>query len=383
MSPRGRRVQGEGSIFQKCETRYGCPPKQDGTRPRHNCRGRWFAVVDLGPVGGRRVRKTVSAATKKELLPKFNALRAEVSSGVITSDNTVAEWMTYWLDNVVGRRNRPSTMRNYRSKSDNWIVKHLGAYRLAKLQPQHIRALYQTMEDQGKAASVKHVHTLLGSALEQAVKDRVLPYNPVRSVVVTKVEKVQQPKFTLVEAQMILRALDGHPEQARWTVALLSGLRQGEALGLRWEDVDLDAGTLRVERAAQRVTGQGIVLVKPKTLSSVRTRPMVAPVAFALAAMPGPRAGFVFGDGDKPLDQKADSLRWHAMLEAAGAPDKPLKAARATTASLLMEAGVPPKVIAEIMGHAQVATTEGFYMMGDDSQYRAANRALEQLLALG
>ena len=120
----GRRGHGEGSVYQRASD------------------GRWMGVIDLGWQGGKRVRKTVSAKAKGDVLTKMRALARNMDAGVLTDSTTVAEWMTYWLDEVAGVKNRPNTMRSYRSKTKRWIVPHLGKHRLDGLRPEHVRRLY-------------------------------------------------------------------------------------------------------------------------------------------------------------------------------------------------------------------------------------------------
>lgn len=358
---RARRHRGEGGIYQRKD-------------------GRWVGAIDLGKVGGKRVRKTVTAPTLKELRPKFRKLQQQVQAGVLTDDMSVAEWMEHWLDLVAVERVRPTTMRTYRSKNRTWVVPHLGNIRLDRLRPDHIRALYATMREEGKSDSTRHhVHSMLSRALKVAERDGRIPFNPAERIDPPALGTNTRGKLTLPEARAVLGALDGGQEAARWTLALLAGLRQGEALGLRWEDVDLEAGVIHVRQAAQRLGGQGIVVAPLKSRSSERDIPMVTPVRFALAHTEGERTGFVFG-GDKPLDAKKDWEAWRDLLAKAKVPHRPPHAARATTASLLDEAGVSPKIIAEIMGHAQVAVTQKSYISGDERVHANAMGALEALV---
>lgn len=361
-----RRVRGEGSIYQRTD-------------------GRWVGAVDLGWVGAppnrRRVRRTVTAATLRELRPKLKRLKAELAAGVITDESTVGQWLDYWLTKVVEpSETKPSTVRSYRGLVENWLKPQIGHHRLDRLRPEHVRALYAAMAEAGKSDGTRHnAHSVLHRALTVALHDGRIPYNPADRVAPPPASKGSHGKFTLAEAKRLLHALDGRGDAARWTCALLAGLRQGEALGLTWADVDLEAGLIRVERAAQRVVGEGVQLVPLKSAASRRYVPMVGPVAYTLAAMPG-RDGFVFGCGDRPADSKDDWEAWRDLLADVGLPHRPMHAARATTASLLAEAGVHPKIIAEILGHASVQVTDRHYVHGDTVMHRDAMEAVAALL---
>ncbi|HEY0890480.1 MAG TPA: site-specific integrase [Nocardioides sp.] len=360
-----RRLRGEGSVYQR---------ESDG---------RWVGVVDLGWVGGKRVRKTVTAKTLKELRPKFNALKKQIDQGVMADDATVETWMKHWMAEVAGKKVRPSTLNTYQTYIDKWIVPHLGKRRLDKLRPDHVRALYSVMEAEGKSdATRRQVHAILRRALVVAERDGRIASNPAAKVDAPPVGKGSHGKFTLPEAKKILdvlRKMDDEPlGRARWAVALLAGLRQGEALGLRWTDIDFTNEVIQVRRAAQRIRGEGIQLVPLKSKSSERDVPMVAPVLAALRAVTE-REGFVFGP-DKPKDPRRDWHEWRQLLERAEVPMLPLHAARATTASLLSEAGVPDKTIAEILGHSQVIITQKHYIHGDPEIHRAAMGRMGELL---
>jgi integrase len=340
-------------------------------------------VVDLGWVAGKRVRKTCTAATLKDLRPKFKALKQSIEDGVIPDDATVEQWMRHWLEHEVDRKLRPQTARGYRQYAENWIIPHLGKRRLDKLKPDHIEALYAAMADAGKAdATRRQVHAILRRALVVAERQKKIAWNPAAKVDPPSVGKGSHGKFTLPEALAILAVLDSPGVRgSRWACALLAGLRQGEALGLRWEDVDFERNVLVIERAVQQIPGKGLQVVGLKSEKSYRAVPMVDPVRAALWAE-RKSSGFVFGDGEKPPAPRIDYGAWRKVLALSGVDPKPLHAARATTASLLMEAGVSEKLIAEILGHSQVIITRKHYLHGDDRMHRDAMTSLNTLLGL-
>lgn len=376
-----RRTRGEGGIYQRC-TQGVCPDPVDGERPEHKCAGTWVGVVDLGKVGGKRIRKTVTAPTLRELRPKFKKLKAETDSGVITGDTTVKEWFEQWLDLEVDRKLRPSTANTYRKYVDKWVIPELGHLRLDKLRPGHLTALYARMQDEGKKdATRRQVHAIIRRSLAIAERQQIIAWNPATKVDAPAVGKGSHGKFTLPEARQILAVLDSDGVRgSRWVVALLAGLRQGEALGLRWENVDFDRGVLVVDQALQHINGRGLEIVAPKSDTSFRAVPMVEPVRAALWAE-RQASGFVWGQGDVPSPPRRDWGAWKSLLVLAGVRHRPLHAARATTSSLLMEAGVPTKIISEILGHSQVAVTEKHYLHGDDRMRVDAMARLSLLVA--
>lgn len=357
-----KRLTGEGSIYQRSSD------------------GRWVGVVDLGWVGGKRVRKTVTAKTLKELRPKFKALNKTIESGVMPDEGTVEQWMTEYLREYVDRKLRPSTAATYRRYVDKWVIPNIGKRRLDRLRPEHLEAIYNQMEDADKSdATRRQVHAILHRALKLAVRRNLIATNPADRLDPPAVGKGSHGKLTLPEAKKVIRSLGKDPNPSRWACALLAGLRQGEALGLTWDRVDFDRNVIIVEQAIQQVPGQGLQVVDLKSRSSYRAVPMIAAVRGLLLAE-RQTSGYVWG-GDKPIGPRADWQEWSDMLNRAGVRHVPLHAARATCGSLLQEAKVPDKIIAEILGHSQVSVTQKHYLHGDELQHISAMEALGELVA--
>lgn len=186
-------------------------------------------------------------------------------------------------------------------------------------------------------------------------------------------EEVQP--LTAAEARKLLQAAAELPNGARWSVALALGLRQGEALGLLWDDVDLDAGTVTVRQALQRQAGKGLVLVEPKSRAGRRTIKLPDQLRDALrvhrvrqaeqrlaAATVWEDRGFVFCQSNgRPIDRRRDWQDWKDLLRAAGVRDARLHDARHTAATLLLQQGVPARVVMNILGHSQIGLTLGTY----------------------
>jgi integrase len=163
-------------------------------------------------------------------------------------------------------------------------------------------------------------------------------------------------------------------------------MRQGECLGLRWENVDLINRRIHIREELVRITGKGLQVTPPKSDTSRRSIPMLEPVAYLLEALPQDGEYVFYG---KKKDPRQDWGAWKALLVKAGVcpadmaeGDMPaLHAARGTTASLLHEAGVPDKIIAEILGHSSVQITRQAYIHGNEESHRKAARALEAYIA--
>lgn len=363
-----RRVRGEGSIYQR---------ESDG---------RWVGVMDLGWVGGKRVRRTVTARTLKELRPKFRRLKEQVEKGVLGEDATVAEWLDYWMAEVAPRTVRPRTLQGYAGYVETWLKPHLGRRKLTGLKPDHIRALHKVMEQAGKSdATRRQAHMILQRALKVAMMDQRILSNPAERMERPPVGKGKHASHSTVEAKAVIqRALeDGNVGlTVRLMLAYLAAMRQGEVLALRWDDVDLEDAVAHVHHSLARLKGQGLVVGEVKSSASDRFVPLVEPLVVALdawRAQTGGR-GFVFGE-EEPVNPRADWQVWKDALRAAGVTDVPLHGARATCASLLSELGCSERLIADILGHAQVSTTQKHYIRTDDRQRREAlDRASRALL---
>lgn len=350
--------------------------------------GRWVASVDFGISGGKRHRRTRYAATETAAKSLRRKMLTERDKGRIGDDCTVEQWLTHWLDNIAPERASEVTTRNYRSHATRWIIPILGAQRLSALRPEDVRRLRRYIEKTGKVTwkgkptgkphsptTIRAILVTLTAALGAAERERRIAWNPASVVPKPEASREHHAYFTdMAHAVAVIdHALDAE-EQARFTVALLAGLRRGEALGLEWRHVDLDRGVIHVRQAAYQVKGEGMA-VKPKLKNdwSERDVPMHAAVKTALANHRAAGAGpFVFG-GDTPTAGDKDSARWARACKRAGVPVIPLHGARATTATMLREAGVPLSTIGEILGHKPGSPITGLsYAHAQDAELRAA-----------
>jgi integrase len=200
--------------------------------------------------------------------------------------------------------------------------------------------------------------------------------------------------LTPEEARTFLTAAKGHRLEALYAVALTLGLRQGEALGLRWQDVDLELGYIRVARQLQRFDGV-FELVEPKTARSRRTIAMPPTITKVLAEhrerqacerkAAGPRWkewGLVFTRPDgHPLDGTVVTHQFHDFLDRAGLPQRRFHDLRHSCATLLLAQGVSPRVVMDILGHSQIALTMNTYTHVVPDLRRDAAVRMESLLA--
>ncbi|HEX8489362.1 MAG TPA: site-specific integrase [Propionibacteriaceae bacterium] len=376
-----RRGKGEGGITQRHD-HATCPPRVDGVRPVHRCQGRWVGTL---PLPDSDLRKTMYGRTRKEVKIKLDTARRDRAEHIlVTSSPTVETWLRYWLDTIcVERGLKTNTLKSHRSKVEQYLIPHLGRIRLDRLAPEHLRRMYAQMREQGLAeATLRQAHAVLRRALEVAVRERKAARNVAALIDPPKTIRGQRQPLSLADAQKVLHGAD-----LRWYVALYLGLRQGEALALRWSDVNLDQGFLVISRSLVRKPGAGLIFDTPKSVASHRAVPLPVVVLsrFKVAwaehlATGGHEDALIFNHNGAPLDHRADWQAWADQLSSAGVPHVALHAARNTAASLLEQAGVPDRVVAQILGQTSVKVTHG-YQNADLPRLGEAMKALEGLLA--
>lgn len=355
----GRRGNGEGSIYQLPD-------------------GRWRGSVFLGYRDGKPHRKYVTRRTRTEVASDIRRLLEAHRQGQIitTSGMTVTEWFAIYLEQVAKPKIRPRTYDRYRSDIDRHILPAIGRYRLDKLRPAHLVSLYNVKAAEGlSGASVRHLHAVIRRALNVAIKWQLIAVNPASLVDSPRATQHEITPLTADEAQRLIKAAKGDRMEARWLVGLALGMRQGEALGLWWDDLDLDAGLLRVRRALQRRRGGGLVFADPKTQRSKRTIPLPAQLADALrdhyarqeqertaagSLWRGSPCVFTTPIGT-PVDPRNDFREFKKLLDRGGLPSVRLHDLRHTAASLLLAQNVPARVVMEILGHSQIGLTMNTY----------------------
>lgn len=383
-----RRGSGEGSIYRSA----------DG----------WRAAVVVGwTLDNKPQRKYLRGATRKEVAEKLAAAMKARDAGFLRSDRvpTVAEWLHHWLDVIAADRLRESTRAGYEGHLRRYLIPLLGRHRLDKLRPEHVDQAWAELAARGLApATVRQSHRILSRALTVAVRRGHLSRNPCQLIDGPAVTRAEVPALTPTQARALVTSAAQDRLASRWTVAVALGLRQGEALGLVWDDVDLDAGTLRVRRAIQRQQvrhgcaragqgwacgkrrgadcpqrhGGGLVVVEPKSARSHRSVAMpselvaqlrarrTAQLQERLAAGTAWRGG-ALGDlvwtqlDGGPIDHRADWQAWRELCDRAGVPRLRVHDARHTAATLLLVQGVPARVVMGVLGHSTIQLTLDTY----------------------
>ena len=377
--------------------------------------GKWRGSFEAGytPAGGRR-RVSVTANTKRSCENKLREKIREHQAGVGPSarrELDVKQWLDIWLHDRE-RTVRPKTFRMEAGMMRNHVVPVIGKAKLRELSTDHIRAIRAAMEKAGDSpTTIRHCQRIFQQALKAAVREgRTVPEG------VLVMEKPHAGVNTRIaipieDAKKLVAEAWKAPEGSRWLAALLQGMRQGEALGLTWPHVDFERNLIHIEWQLQEVGYADAArtefqipanlrverlegnfhLTPPKSKAGTRIQPMVGPMREALLAWrevaPTSPHGLVWPNASGgPLRSNKDCSNWKALQDKAGVhkPDGSyfvIHEARNTTASLLLAAGVDPFIITQILGHTNIATSQG-YMRVAESQKREAIEQVAELLGL-
>jgi integrase len=337
--------------------------------------GRWCAVIPPSKSGAARPI-TLTGATEKEARDRRDARMRDIirngpPSASVAERTTVQTWAKKWLERQEARV-RPNTFTGYRTAVNLWIVPAIGARRLSVLAPSDVRRVTDAVIDAGRSSTTaKLQQTILIKMLRDARRDGY--HVPERVFGMDAPAKAHHDRqaIPVADCLKLLRAAKATPMYARWIVAFLYGLREGQVLGLEWDRVDdlaLDAtmqlqyirngATLPHGYKARRLTGN-YWIVPAKTKSSARVFPMLPHL---YAALPEAGTGLVFTLDGHPVGDKQDTQAWRALQDTANVRHPAgryykIHEIRHSTATLLMALGVPIEVRMAILGHSVMETT--------------------------
>ncbi|ALE78642.1 integrase [Pseudonocardia sp. AL041005-10] len=354
-----KNVNGDGSVWKRND-------------------GRWSGAAYVSTSTGRIERRYVYGKTKKEALSKLVGLQGRHDKGIPAGPTklTVEQFLTEWLDHIK-LPVRPQTWAGYESNVRNHLVPRLGRKKVTALSVRDVRLMVDDLKAGGTSARmVQWIHSTLRVALQHAVSEELVTRNVARSVRVAQPPRdtLSEP-LTADEATAFLRAVKTHRLHGLWVTVLVLGLRRSEVCGLHWDDVDLDRGTLKIQRGLQR-TGGRLQELPTKTRRSRRTVPLPAMVVDALrehqerqcaertAAVRGTWTDtpYVFTSSvGTPLEPRTLTRTFHALLERHGFRRVRLHDLRHTCVSLLLSLGVHPRIVMEIVGHSAIEMTMNVY----------------------
>ena len=344
--------------------------------------------------------------SRKEVQDKLIKIIPKVQTGTYREPTkiTVAEWFTTWLNVYMKPSLRPTTWESYRYQVEGHIIPALGHLKLPQLQTAHIQRLYNKKLKSGRLdgrkgglspRSIKYIHTVIHSALEQAKKEGMIIINPAEATKLPKQEQKEIKYLDAAEAAIFLATAKESKHFAAFFLALNTGIRRGELLGLRWQDIDFKACQLTVNQGLVRVTGKGLIFQEPKTKLSNRVINLAPAVLQVLKEHKAEQneirllAGSAYNaDLDlvfanelgEPICPRAFTRIFERVVKRAGL-DVTFHGLRHTFATIALEQGVDVKTIQETLGHHSAAFTMDVYSSVTAKMKKEAADRVGNLLA--
>lgn len=350
-----KRGRGEGSIQQR----------PDGT---------WRATISLG-IGpdGKRRRKDIYGKTKQDVQKRLRNAQTANDAGKLPTPNktTVAEYLKFWIENV--SRAIESTKGRYQADITKHINPVIGKTRLQQLTGLHIDSVISTASGKGLSLrSQQHIFSVLNKTLNDAVKRDLIGFNPCAKSDKPRPKKKKHTVWTADQSQAFLRHVAGHRWFALFTLAMFTGMRQGEALALFWSDIDWKKSEISIARTLTDNKGRAVVGDDTKTEAGNRSIVVPPYVMDALDKHRGrmmmdghPTSGdtlvFVNHAGNIINRNNLVSRTFKPLCKAAGVPVLVWHEMRHTTATLLLESGIPVNNVSELLGHASSVVTSTIY----------------------
>lgn len=371
----GRSAKGTGTIRKKTVTRNG--------KKYEYWEARYTEGADPGT--GKQVQCSITGKTQKEVAQKLKAATAAIDNGTYTAPNkqTLGQWLDAWADTYCGSV-KPRTLEIYKTDIRVHIKPALGAVRLEALTTQNIQAFYNALSKPTKdrpeglsPKTVKNIHGVLHKALQQAVLIGYLRFNPTDACTLPRREKKELTPFDDVQITAFLKAIQGSRYETLFTVTLFTGMREGEVLGLMWDCVDFEAGTITVNKQLQlheavgggayqlgsTKNGKGRSITPAASVMALLKRHRAAQAAQRLrAGKLWQNTGFVFTDELGQPFAKATVYRAFKRAAAAiGRPDARFHDLRHSYAVAAIRAGDDIKTVQETLGHATASFTLDVY----------------------
>lgn len=363
-----------------------------------------------GPGGKRlRYRKTISAKNDREAEKELAKFVAEIEKGqyLEPSKLTLEDFSKRWLRDYAEVNLAPKTIARYKGMLDHHILPAMGHMKMPDIKPLHIIEFENMLREDGARrdgkkgglsdSTILKYHRLLSSMLNDAVHWQVIKSNPVARVKPPKADKPDIAYYNEEQTAAMLKALEQEPIKYRALVelALATGLRKGELMGLEWQDIDFSAGTLTVERASQYLPEKGVFTKKPKNVSSGRIISLPASTLSLLKRHKVEqnkerlKVGDLWQQSDrlfttwdgKPMHPDTPYSWFREFQDKHGLPHISFHALRHTSATLLINEGLNVKALSARLGHAETSTTMNIYAKALQSADRAAADMMDGILS--
>jgi integrase len=385
------RASGEGTVHQRPD-------------------GRWEGRVDLGYQRGpdgrrRRARKSFYGKTRRAVIDQMEDFRADLRAGISPAGKQLllGDWLQYWLEHVIKANREPTTYELYEVLVRRHITPRLGDIRLDRLRTEDIERWRDGLERAGVGLRTRQSALLrLRTALTVAVQRRHIGANPAEHVEPPRgPRRAKRPPPDLADARQLLATFKDNPLLRAFTLLWLGvGLRRGETLGLRWDDIDFDNGYVLVQRRVNRVHGQGLLVREgAKSNEGNRAQPLARIALEALidrrrqqredrlragANWKGTADGYVFTTRIGTLIEPRNVNRaFTAALRRAGLEHRSPHSLRHDFAGLLLSSGVASRVTQELMRHTRYERTANVYQQPPDELLRLATAQIDRALGYG
>ena len=368
-----RRSNGEGSIVKNM---------------RNGIQIGWRASITIGTDDkGKLIRKQFTGKTQQDVKYKLQEYKKQMLMGVLNEDKlTVSDWFYSWLFDYRKQDLKPKSFQRYHGIYKNYIENtDFGNIKLNDLRTTHLQRHYKKLLDNGVTpTTIRQINTNLKTCLNEAERQGYIQKNWCKLVTLPKKEDNKEVKvLTKQEQEKFLEAIKGHELELLYIVALGTGLRIGEILGLKWSDIDFKNNELHVNRSLQKaaiyeddkIVRYEVQETTPKTKNSLRTIPVPQNIIKKLIAHKKEQnelilllqeeydnKNFVFCNKlGKPIEDKRPGRNLKTILTSISIEPIKFHALRHTYATRLFEAGIPPKTVQHLMGHSDIETTMNIY----------------------
>ena len=338
-----RRAKGEGSIFKE-NTGYWC--------------------AEITMPDGKKKRKR---SKKQHIVRKWlHDQQSAIQTNLLLKDErmTVAKYLDHFIDNVAAHTLARSTIRSYKYLIRDHIKPEIGQIKLVNLRPNHLQDLYSAKLNAGLSPrTVQYIHSVIRLSLNQALKSGLLYRNPTDGVTPPRPRRQVPKTLSAEQAKLFLVSINDHRWYPIYVLALMTGMRKGEILGLHWEDIDLEKGTANIKHTLVTVQGKSF-LSQPKSDNARRAITLSNTVIKVLKQQQlySKNEGLVFTTSTvRPVSQRNLTRHFHLALAKLGIQRIRFHDLRHTAATLLLKANVHPKIVQDMLGHSSVVLTLDTY----------------------
>ena len=366
-------------------------PSGDGL-VRKRADGRWEGRIVVGhKENGNPIYRSVFAEKQSDLMPRLNELKMQYAGVELTEESsiTLGEWLGRWMEEYKKPILRQSTYSGYSKDIENHILPYLGSKKLTQLKTADIQKHYNRLLESGRKndigkgkglanATVRGIHMVLREALDSAVREGLIPRNPADGTSPPKIHRKEKQVLTKGELEAFMKLIENDEVWYDFFYTeIITGMRQGEICGLRWEDFDEAKGTLRVARSVDFVKKE-LVIGETKTDDGKRTIYLPDSLWRLLAERKKSAVSeWIFPNllkPELPLDPAKAYRQFKKLLEIGELPDIRFHDLRHTFTSHAANSGIAPKTLSEIVGHSKASFTLDTYAhVTGDMQKNAAN----------